>query len=76
VPRPRLEESEILVEHLIHVAEELYCHAVGVLMIDRDVMADDVADRPPSEQDVVARQQIAGARDIGPIAHLECNVMN
>src|SRR5579872_3220240 len=29
VPGPRLEEAQVLVEHLVHVAEELDGHAVG-----------------------------------------------
>ena len=76
VPGPRLEEAELLVEHLVHVAEKLDHHAVGIVVIDGDVVADDVADRPPGELDVVARQEIAGALDVRPVADLEGDVMD
>ena len=38
--------------HLVHLAEKFDDDAVGVLVIDRDVMADDVTHRPPGELDL------------------------
>jgi len=45
-------------------------------VIDRDVVADDVADRPPGEMDIVVRKHVAGALDVRPVAHLEGDVMD
>src|SRR5262249_48562305 len=47
VPGPRIEIAERLVLHLIHLAEELDAHLVGVAMIDRNIVADDVPAGPP-----------------------------
>src|SRR6202044_3495505 len=54
VPWPRIEIAERLVLHLVHLAEELDAHLVGVAMIDRDIVPDDVAARAPDQMDVVA----------------------
>src|SRR3984957_16570669 len=54
VPRPRVEIAQRLVFHLIHLAEELDAHLVGVAVIDRDIVADDVAARAPDQMNVVA----------------------
>src|SRR6516165_5323147 len=51
VPRPGLEIAELLVEHQIDVGEELDRDAVGILVIDRDVVPDEVADRAPEQLD-------------------------
>src|SRR6202035_3384930 len=63
VPWPRIEIAERLVLHLVHLAEELDAHLVGVAMIDRDIVADDVAARAPDQMDVVAGQRFGGALD-------------
>src|SRR5262249_45587363 len=42
VPGARLEKAELLVVHLVHLAEEFDHHAVRTLMIDRDVVTDNV----------------------------------
>ena len=42
---------------MVHLGEELDAHAVGVAVIGRDVVADDVADRPPEQLDVLAREK-------------------
>src|SRR5262245_9685591 len=76
VPRPRLEIAEILVEHQVDVGEELDRDAVGVLVIDRDVVSAAVADRAPEQLDVLAREEVAGAVDFGFVAQLEREVMN
>src|SRR5262249_12712317 len=47
VPGARVEIAERLVLHLVHLAEELDPHLVGVAVIDRDVVADDVAAGAP-----------------------------
>src|SRR5271157_52177 len=43
VPGARVEIAERFVFHQIHLAEELYPDLVSVAVIDRNVMADDVA---------------------------------
>src|SRR5215831_3272232 len=42
MPGARIEIAERLVLHQVHLAEELDSHLVGVAVIDRDVVADDV----------------------------------
>src|SRR6516165_5976937 len=76
VPRSRLEIAELLVEHQVDVGEELDGDAVGVLVIDRDVVPDEMADRTPEQLDVLAREEVAGAVDLGFIAQLEREVVN
>src|SRR5262249_42063890 len=43
MPGTRVEVAELLVLHLIHLAEDLDPHQVGIAVIGRDVVADDVA---------------------------------
>src|SRR5262249_12174376 len=76
MPGPRLEKAELLVGHLIHFAEKLDHHAVGTLVIDGDVVADNVAQRAPGQLDLVLGEEIAGSLDVGPVAYLKCNMMN
>ena len=76
VPRPRLEIAELLVVHQVEIGEELDRDAVGVLVIDRDVVSDEVADRTPKQLDVLAREEVAGAVDLGFVAQLEREVVN
>jgi hypothetical protein len=45
-------------------------------VIDRDVVPDEVADRAPEQLDVLAREEVAGAVDLGFVAQLEREVMN
>src|SRR5262252_3950807 len=68
MPRPRLEIAELLVEHQVDVGEELDGDAVGILVIDRDVVPDEVPDRPPEQLEVLAREEVAGAVDLGFVA--------
>src|SRR5262245_53308627 len=65
MPRPRLEIAELLVEHQVDVGEELDGDAVGILVIDRDVVPDEVPDRAPEQLDVLAREEVAGTVDLG-----------
>jgi hypothetical protein len=74
VPGPRFEEAKLLVEYLIHIAEEFDHDPVGIVVINGDVVTDDVADRPPGQLDIVVREQIACPLDVRPIAHLERHV--
>src|SRR4029077_7269723 len=53
VPRPRIEIAQRLVLSLIHPREELDAHLVGIAVIDRDIVADDVAAGTPDQMDVV-----------------------
>ena len=53
MPGSWLEETELLVVDLVELTEKLDHHAVGILVINGDVVADDVADRSPGEPDVV-----------------------
>jgi hypothetical protein len=75
VPRPRLEIAELLVEHEVDVGEELDGDTVRILVIDRDVVPDEVPDRPPEQLDVLAREEVASAVDLGFVAQLEREVV-
>ena len=61
MPRPRIEIAERLVLDLVHLAEQLDANIVGVAVIGRDVVADDVAARAPDQLDVVLAEEIASA---------------
>src|ERR1700704_4406527 len=76
MPWPRLEIAELLVVHLVEIGEELDRDAVGILMIDRDVVPDQVTDRAPEQLDVLASEKIAGTVDLGLVAQLEREVVN
>jgi hypothetical protein len=76
VPWPRLEIAELLVVHDVEIGEELDRDAVGILVVDRDVVADQVADRTPEQLDVLLAEKIAGAVDLGLVAQLEGEVVN
>ena len=61
---------------LIHLAEELDHHAIRILMIDRNIVPDNMPQRSPGERDLVLGQKIAGAFDIGPVAHFKRDMMD
>ena len=44
-------------------------------MIGSDVVTDEMSDRPPHEMNVIARQEVAGALDLGHVGDLECDVV-
>src|SRR6516164_7876021 len=60
VPGARIEPAERFVLHLIHLAEELDPDLVGVAVIDRDVVTDDMAARAPDQANVVLGEPLAG----------------
>jgi hypothetical protein len=62
--------------HLVEIGEELDRDAIGILVIDRDVVPDQVADRSPEQLDVLAGEQVAGAIDLGFVAQFEREVVN
>src|SRR5579872_5164575 len=76
MPRPRLEIAELLVVHLIHLAEKLDHHAIRIAVIDRNIMSDDVAERSPGQRDLVLGQKIGSPLYIGPVAHLKRDMMD
>ena len=61
--------------HLVHLAIELDPHIVGIAMIGRDVVADDVTARPPHQSNVVLGQEVAGAVQLRPVPDLEGDVV-
>src|SRR5262245_37310931 len=75
VPGPRVEIAERLVLHEVHLAEELDPNLIRVALIDRDVVADDVAAGSPNQMNVVLGKPFAGALDLRPILDLERDVM-
>src|SRR5579862_8981953 len=75
MPRPRVEIAERLVAHLVHLAKELDADLVGVAVIDRDIMADNMSARTPHQMDIVLGQRFGSTLDFRPILDLECDVM-
>src|SRR5262249_20524723 len=75
VPGTRVEIAERLVLHEVHLAEELDPNLIRVAVIDRDVVADDVAAGPPNQMDVVRGEPFAGSLNLRPILNLERDVM-
>src|SRR5262245_1707183 len=75
VPGTRLEIAELLVEHQIHAVVELDQMAIGIVVIDRDVMAGPVADRSPENLSAVAAQEVAGLVHVRGVAQLEGEMM-
>src|SRR5262245_28237500 len=75
VPGPRIEIAERLVFHEVHLAEELDPNLIRVAVIDRNVVADDVAAGPPNQMNVVLGEPFAGSLDLRPVLHLERDVM-
>src|SRR5215211_8801602 len=59
MPGTRLEISELLVEHLIELAEELDHVVVVVAVVGGDVVAGAVAQRPPDDRDLLLPQHLA-----------------
>src|SRR5262249_39421093 len=76
VPRPRLEKAELFVVHLIHLAEEFDHHAIGIAVIDCNIVAYYMPQRSPGERDLVLGQKIGSAFDIGPLAHFKGDMMD
>ena len=76
MPGPPLEKAELFVVHLIHLAEEFDHDAIGILVIDRNIVPNDMPVRSPGERDLVLGQKIAGAFDIGPVAHFKGDMMD
>src|SRR5262245_64755689 len=74
MPGTRVEIAQRLVLHLIHLGEELDPHLVGVAVIDRDVVADDMAAGTPHQSDTVLGQPLAGYLDLRSILALEGDV--
>src|SRR5215471_16458800 len=75
MPWARVEIAERLVFHLVHLGEELDPDLVGVAVIDRDVVADDVAPGAPHQVDVVPGEPFGGSLDLRPVLDLERDVM-
>src|SRR5580704_16529736 len=76
MPGTRLEIAEALVLHLVEFAIELHDLAVGITMINKDIVADDVAARSPDQMIVVAAEEVARALDFRPVFHFEVDVMH
>src|SRR5580704_15995309 len=52
MPRPRLEIAEVLVDHLVELAEELDHLIVRIAMVSGDVVAGAVAQWAPDDRDL------------------------
>ena len=54
VPRPRFEIAEFFVGHAIEIEEQFDDLSIRIAMVDRDIVAGSVPDRPPQDLDSVA----------------------
>src|SRR5262249_11182834 len=75
VPRARIEVAKVLVLHLVHLAENFDAHEVGVAVVGRDVVADNVAAGTPDKMHVVVREGVDRLVNLRPVDHLEGDVM-
>src|SRR5215472_2284275 len=59
MPRPRLEIAELLVLHLVELAEQFDHLIVRIAVIGGDVVARAVAQRAPYDRDLLLPEQVA-----------------
>src|SRR5580700_8773212 len=67
MPRPRLEIAEVLVHHLVELAEEFDHLIVRVAVVGGDVVARTVAQRAPDDRDLALAEQVAGILQVDEI---------
>src|SRR5580692_3136540 len=60
MPGPRLEIAEVLVDHLVELAEEFDHLIVRIAVIGGEVVTGPVAQRPPDDRNFPLAEQIAG----------------
>src|SRR5689334_1418144 len=60
MPGARLEVAQLLILHLVELAEQLDHLIIRLAIIDRDVMARPMADRAPDDVDLVPGEHVAG----------------
>src|SRR5262249_25314780 len=75
VPGARLEIAELLVHHLIELAEELDHLVVVVAMIGGDIVPRTVAQRPPDDRDSLLAHDLARVLQMHEVFELERDVM-
>src|SRR5262249_18209525 len=76
VPGPRLEIAQLFGGHPVELGEELHDVIVGIAVIDRNVMADDVAHRAPQDRTLVLAERLAGVVHMRPVGKLEGDVVH
>src|ERR1700682_554825 len=70
MPGPRLEIAEVLVHHLVELAEEFDHLIVGIAVIGGDVVAGAVAQRSPDDRDLALAEPVAGLLQVDEILQL------
>src|SRR5580704_9418022 len=74
MPGPRLEIAEVLVHHLVELAEEFDHLIVRIAVIGGDVVPGAVAQRAPDDRDLALAEQVAGILQVDEILQLEGHV--
>ena len=75
MPGPRIEISQALVFHLIHLGEDLNSNAVRVHMIDCNIVTNVVSTWSPNKMEIVPGKVVADAVDLGPVLHFKSYVV-
>src|SRR5580692_12397861 len=76
MPGPWLEIAEVLVDHLVELAEEFDHLIVRVAVIGGDVVPGPVAQRAPDDRDLALAEQVAGILQVDEILQLEGHVVH
>src|SRR6187402_3553562 len=76
VPGARLKEAEFFIFHLIEFSIQLDPVAVWTVVIAGKVVADEMTAGTPVQRDVAGCEYIAGASDVGCVAHFERDMFN
>src|SRR5580700_10200263 len=76
MPRPRLEITDVFVEHLVELGEHLNDLIIGIAVIGIDIMPGAVAARAPDDRNVLAAEKIARRLDLRPVLQLERDVVH
>src|SRR4051812_14097217 len=71
MPGTRLEIAELFVEHEVHAVIELDQITIGIVVVDRHVVAGPVPYRSPEDLEFVASEQIAGLMHVRGVAQFE-----
>src|SRR5580704_13837146 len=67
MPGPRLEVAEVLVDHLVELAEELDHLIVGVAVVGGDVVPWPMAQRAPDDRNLALAEQVAGILQVDEV---------
>src|SRR6266436_1420546 len=75
MPGARLEIAELLILHLVELAEELDHLLILVAMVSGDVVSRAVPQRTPDDRDLFLTHHLARVLQMHEVLELECDVM-